>query len=126
MSEQSTPAAESGMKVVLKPAEDFAPRTRTSTSERLTALRSTLDAVQAASPGVFTIVEGVTPKESASLVALLNEHYDRKWTFAARSTTDGTAIVQAKYDPANERKVRKVNRTAKSTTPAKAAAKSGK
>lgn len=109
-------APDGGMRVVLKPAEDFAPRTRQATADRLTALRATLDSVKAASPGVFTIVENVSPKESASLVALLNEHYDRKWTFAARTTTDGTAIVQAKYDPANMRPVRTVNRKPKTAT----------
>lgn len=107
------PATAPGMRVVLKPAESFAPRTRTATADRLVALKPTLDAVKEQSPAVFTIAENLTAKESASLVALLNGHYDKSWTFAARSTTDGTSIVQAKCDPANQRPVRKVNRTNK-------------
>lgn len=98
------------MDVVLKPSEGFAPRTRKSTAEALTALKPSLDAVKEASPGTFTIVENVTPAKSASVVALLNEHYDKDWTFASRSTSEGSAIVQAKYDPANKRPVRTVNR----------------
>ncbi len=111
------------MEIVLKPAEDFAPRTRTATADRLTALASTLGAVKDASPGVFTIAEALTPKESASLVALLNSHLSRDWTFAARSTTDGTAIVQAKCDPSNQRPVRTAVRK---TEEEKAAAKAAK
>lgn len=114
----------SAMKVVLKPAEDFAPRTRQTTADRLTALRSTINGVKEGTPGVFTIVEGISAKESASIVALLNEHYDRSFTFAARSTPDGTAIVQAKYDPANMRPVRTVVRKPKpATAKAKGSAK---
>lgn len=119
------------MEIVLKPAAEFAPRTRNSTADRLVALKPTLDAVQKATvdaraekadakAGVFTIVEKVTAKESASLVALLNAHYSRDWTFAARSTGDGTSIVQAQYDPANQRPVRTVNRKASANGAGKA------
>lgn len=112
------------MEIVLKPAvEGFAPRTRTATSERLTALKPTLVQVEAATPGTFTIVEKLSPKESASLVALLNAHYSKDWTFAARSTDDGTAIVQAKFDPANRRPVRKIDPAKLAARREKAAAK---
>lgn len=111
------------MEIVLKPSEGFAPRTRKATAERLTALAPVLAQVRDASPGTFTIVEGVTPAESASLVALLNEHYTKDWTFASRSTASGSAIVQAKFDPANKRPVRTVNRKPKGNKPAKSAAK---
>jgi hypothetical protein len=118
-----TPTSPTGlkpiMKVVLKPAEDFAPRTRKSTSDSLTALKPSLDAVREQTPGVFTIAEGMEPNKAASLVSLLNERHDLNWTFGARSTDDGSAIVQAKYDPANQRKVRKLNRKPAAPAPSK-------
>lgn len=107
------------MDVVLKPADGFAPRTRKSTSDRLVALKPSLDAVKAAPGGVFTIAEGMEAKDAASLVSLLNERYDNRWTFGGRSTDDGTAIVQARYseDAALARPVRKMkDRPAKGTT----------
>jgi len=107
-------AAEPAMQVVMVEASDFAPRTRKSTSEALTALKPALAHVQSNPDKVWTIVQNVTPAKSASLVSLLNERYDSKWTFGARSTDDGTAIVQARFsaDPAKARPVRKVTKKA--------------
>jgi len=112
------------MRVVLEAADDFAPRTRKSTADSLTALRPSLDAVQANPGKIYTIARDLTPKASASLVGLLNEHNSHDWTFAARTTDDGTAIVQAKFDPANRRKVRTVVRKPKTAKPV--APKAGK
>lgn len=128
MSDTATAAPESPLNVVLKPAPDgFAPRTRKSTSDALSALKPALDRVKASPDGVFTIVEGVDPKRAASLVSLLNERYDRKWTFGGRSTDDGSAIVQARYSekPELARPVRKVERkpNTTATAPAKGARK---
>lgn len=103
------------MTVVCEPAEDFAPRTRKSTAESLIALRPSLDVAEAHPGAVYTIARGMTPQKSASLVGLLNEHHGHDWTFGARTTDDGTAIVQAKFDPANRRKVRTVNRKPKAS-----------
>lgn len=102
-------ASEAPLTVVLEEATDFAPRTRKSTSDALTALKPSLYAVKDNSPKVFTVVKGVTPAKAASLVSLLNERYDNKWTFGGRSTDDGTAIVQARYSTSPElaRPVRK-------------------
>lgn len=102
-------APEAPLRVVLKAAEDFAPRTRKSTSDALTALKPSLSAVRGAPDQVFTVVEGVTPNRAASLVSLLNERYPNTWTFGGRSTDDGSAIVQARYSekPENARPVRK-------------------
>lgn len=118
--------AEAPLTVVLEEAADFAPRTRKSTSDALTALKPSLDAVKANPDKVFTIVKGVEPKRAASLVSLLNERYPRSWTFGGRSTDDGTAIVQARYstNPANARPVRKLNK-ANGTKPAAATPKKG-
>lgn len=116
--------SEAPLQVVLEESADFAPRTRKSTSDALTALKPSLDAVKANSPKVFTVVKGVTPAKAASLVSLLNERYDNKWTFGGRSTDAGTAIVQARYSASPElaRPVRKTGpRKPKGT--AKAAAK---
>lgn len=108
--------AEAPLNVVLEESADFAPRTRKSTSDALTALKPSLDAVKANPDKVYTIVKGVEPKRAASLVSLLNERYPNEWTFGGRSTDDGTAIVQARFstNPANARPVRKV--TAKNGT----------
>lgn len=112
------------MQVVLEASEGFAPRTRKSTADSLTALRPSLDAVQASPGKVYTIAKGMKSTAAASLVGLLNEHHSHDWTFGARTTDDGTAIVQAKFDPANRRKVRTVVRKPKATTTAtKATAK---
>lgn len=128
MSDTATAAPESPadapLNVVLEEAGDFAPRTRKSTSDALTALKPSLDAVKANPDKVYTIVRGVEPKRAASLVSLLNERYPKSWTFGGRSTDDGTAIVQARYsvNPANarpERKVTKANGTAKAAKPVK-------
>lgn len=115
MTDTATDAPEAPLNVVLEESGSFAPRTRKSTSDALTALKPSLDAVKGSPDKVFTIVKGVDPKRAASLVSLLNERHDRKWTFGGRSTDDGTAIVQARYseNPENARPVRKVNRTAK-------------
>jgi hypothetical protein len=117
MTDTATAAPESPLTVVLEESTDFAPRTRKATSDALTALKPSLDAVKAASPKVFTIVKGVDPKRAASLVSLLNERYPRSWTFGGRSTDDGTAIVQARYSESPElaRPVRKVTRKPKGT-----------
>lgn len=119
----TTEAPEPTLNVVLEASDDFAPRTRKSTSDALTALRPSLDAVKATPDKVFTIVKGVESKRAASLVSMLNERYDNKWTFGGRSTDDGTAIVQARYSERREnaRPVRTVNRKPKSNSPAKAA-----
>lgn len=109
--------AEAPLNVVLEEASDFAPRTRKSTSDALSALKPSLDAVKASPDKVFTIAKGITPTRAASLVSLLNDRYDRAWTFGGRSTDDGTAIVQARYSlkPENARPVRKVTRKANGT-----------
>jgi len=114
----ATEAPEAPLNVVLEAAEDFAPRTRKSTSDALTALKPSLEAVQANPDKVFTIVKGVEPKRAASLVSLLNDRYPNTWTFGGRSTDDGTAVVQARYsvNPENARPVRTVNRKSKTTT----------
>lgn len=110
-------APEPALRVVMKEAADFAPRTRKSTSDALTALKPALTHVESNPDKVWTIVENLTPAKSASLVSLLNERHDNKWTFGARSTDDGTAIVQARYSvkPENARPVRKVTRKPKTT-----------
>lgn len=118
-------ATEAPLNVVLEAADDFAPRTRKSTSDALTALKPSLDAVKLNPDKVYTIVRGVEPKRAASLVSLLNERYPKTWTFGGRSTDDGKAIVQARYsvDPANARPKRatgpRKNGTAKATKPVK-------
>ena len=117
----ATEAPEAPLNVVLEESTDgFAPRTRKSTSDALTALKPSLDAVKGSPDKVFTIVKGVEPKRAASLVSLLNERYDRQWTFGGRSTDDGTAVVQARFstNPANARPVRTVNRKPKTTAAA--------
>jgi hypothetical protein len=96
--------------VIEEAGEKFAPRTRKSTSESLTALKPNLEHVKANPDRVFTIVKGLTPEKSASLVSLLNGHYPNAYTFGARSTPDGDAIVQAKYSTTDLRPVRTVNR----------------
>lgn len=116
MTDTATAAPESPLKVVLEESSDgFAPRTRKSTSDALTALKPSLDAVKGSPDKVFTIVKGVDPKRAASIVSLLNERYDRQWTFGGRSVDDGTAIVQARFstNPENARPVRVVNRKPK-------------
>lgn len=110
----ATAAEPAPMRVVLEASEDFAPRTRKSTSDTLTALKPSLDAVQNAPGKIYTVVRDVAPNKAAAIVSLLNDHYSNDWTFAARSTTDGTAIVQAKFDPANRRPVRTTTRKAAS------------
>lgn len=123
MTDTATATPEAPLNVVIEAAEDFAPRTRKSTSDALTALKPALAHVQGNPDKVFTIVKGVTPNKAASLVSLLNERHDNRWTFGGRSTDDGTAIVQARYStkPENARPVRKLNRKANGTS--KAAAK---
>ncbi len=112
------------LQVVMEESDNgFAPRTRKSTSEALTALAPALAHVEANPAKVYTIVKGVTPAKSASLVSLLNEHKSHDWTFGARSTEDGSAIVQAKYDPANKRPVRTIDPAKLAARKAKAAAK---
>ncbi len=113
------------MNIVMETSDSFAPRTRKSTSEALTALSPVLEQVEMASPKVCTIVRDITPAESASLVNLLNTHKSRDFTFAARSLPDGGAIVQAKYDPANQRPVRVMKPRAPKDDP-NAAPKAGK
>lgn len=118
----AAPAAEAPLVPVFKPSDDgFAPRTRKSTSDALSALKPVLAQVEQASPKVVTILEGLTAQRAASLVSLLNERYDRRWTFGGRSTDDGTAIVQARYSASPElarpvRKVTRKDRPAKGTT----------
>lgn len=109
-----TAADEKPLTVVLEESSDgFAPRTRKSTSDALTALKPSLDAVKSNPDKVFTIVKGVTPQRAASLVSLLNERYARSWTFGGRSVDDGTAIVQARYSvkPELQRPERKVGKS---------------
>ncbi len=120
----ATPAPAQSLQVVMEESDNgFAPRTRKSTSEALTALSPALAHVEANPGKVYTIVKGVTPAKSASLVSLLNEHKSHDWTFGARSTEDGSAIVQAKYDPANRRPVRTIDPAKLAARKAKAAAK---
>lgn len=117
-------APESPLTVVLEAAEDFAPRTRKSTSDALSALKPSLDAVQADPGKVYTVAKGLTAQRAASLVSLLNERYPKTWTFGGRSTDDGTAIVQARYSdkPELARPERKMrDRPAKGTTTGQAA-----
>lgn len=113
MTDTATAAPDAPLTVVLEESNDgFAQRTRKATVDALVALKPSLEAVQANSPKVFTIVKGVEPKRAASLVSLLNERYDKRWTFGGRTTDDGTAIVQARYSASPElaRPVRKVTR----------------
>jgi hypothetical protein len=129
MSDQTatTEAPAPAMQVVLEESAEFAPRTRKSTSDTLTALKPSLDAVKLNPGKIYTVARGLMPNKAASTVSLLNDHYPSDWTFAARSTTDGTAIVQAKYDPANKRPVRTVTRKAPSgAKPAAAPVKGAK
>lgn len=115
-------AEEPTLKVVLEESEDFAPRTRKSTADSLTALRPSLEAVEQRPDKVFTIARVKTPQKAASLVSLLNERYDTKWTFGGRSTDDGTAIVQARFSnkPENARPIRTVKRRKPAAATAKA------
>lgn len=96
--------------VIEEAGESFAPRTRKSTSEALTKLRPALETVKANPDKVFTVAKGLTPERSASLVSLLNGHYPNAYTFGARSTPDGDAIVQARYSTTDLRPVRTVQR----------------
>lgn len=113
-----TPKADEAINVVLEEAgTEFAPRTRKATADALASLKPSLDAVQGNPDKVYTIVKGVTPAKAASLVSLLNERHDTKWTFGGRTAEDGkTALVQARYStkPENARPVRKVTRRAPS------------
>ena len=104
-------------------SEDFAPRTRKATAETLTSLKHALDFCEANAGKVVTVCKGLTPAKSAAMVSLLNEHKSHDWTFGARSTDDGTAIVQAKYDPSNKRPVRTIDPAKLAAKKAKAAAK---
>ncbi len=115
------------MEIVLKAsAEGFAPRTRKGTSDALAALAPVLAEVQSRTPNVFTIAEQITPARAASLVSLLNDHHGDEWTFAGRSTTDGKAIVQARFSATDRRPARKPrspNGQAKSKATVKATVK---
>lgn len=117
---EATEATEAPLTVVLEEAESFAPRTRKSTSDALSALKPSLEAVEKSPGKVYTIVKGVTPQRAASLVSLLNDRYPKTWTFGGRSTDDGTAIVQARFstDPKEARPERTVTRKPKGTPPA--------
>lgn len=122
MTDTATTAPAPPMSVVLEASEGFAPRTRKSTSDALSALKPSLDAVRQSPDKVYTIAKGVTPQRAASLVSLLNERYPNTWTFGGRSTGDGTAIVQARYStkPELQRPVRRSTpRAAKPTATAK-------
>lgn len=103
-------AEEAPMTVVLIEAGDsFAPRTRKSTADALAALKPSLDAVRQSPDKVFTIAQGISVEKASSLVSLLNDRYDLKWTFGSRTADDGKGgIVQARYSerPENVRKVR--------------------
>ena len=86
------------LNVVLEEAgTDFAPRTRKATVDALASLKPSLEAVHQNPDKVYTIAKGLTPSKAASLVSLLNDRHDKRWSFGGRSTDDGSAIVQARY-----------------------------
>lgn len=122
MSDQTPPTTpEPTMQVVLEASPGgFAPRTRKSTADTLTSLKPSLDAVKAAPGNVYTIAKGITPEKATGIVNVLNDHHSHDWTFGARMTTEGTAIVQAKFDPANRRPVREPRKAAAVTPKPKA------
>lgn len=108
----ATVPAVPALNVVLEASDDFAPRTRKTTSDTLVALKPSLDAVKLAPGKVYTVARDLTATKAAGMVGLLNEHYPSEWTFVGRTSPTGGSVVQAKYDPANLRPVRKVTRKA--------------
>lgn len=81
------------------------PRSRT--SETVRALGPTLGDVQATPGVVYTVLQGLTPDVTRSVVRALRTASTADWTFRTSLNGDGTLDVQAMYDPTAPYTVRK-------------------